>query len=101
MSIVQDLQNYQNEELQDELDRRKQALADKVKPIMHNCKLLDLSKLKEMLQERVDKIHEKGENMYTDDDFGYYLQECVFKTFFGENYYAWFNLTVHGMGKKK
>ena len=98
MSLIADLQNYRDGELQDELDRRKQALADKAKPIM--IKTPCLTELKKMIQDRVDKIHDKGENMYTDDDFGYYLQECVFKTFFGEDYYAWFNRTVHGMGKK-
>ena len=99
MSIIDDLQNYRDGELQAELDRRKQTIADRVKPIIKAKP--DVTELKQMIQERVDKIHEKRENMYTDDDFGYYLQECVFKTFFGEDYYDWFNLTVHGMGKKK
>ena len=84
---MSDLNSFTDNELEAEISRREVAKRQAKKPkLIENP---DLSKLVKMCQAFVDYM--ESDEYYEDNDFDKYIFEMAMKTFFGDDFFDWFN----------
>lgn len=82
------LQQFSIEELQEELNKRKE-IKNLKKPEL--LEFFDLSKLKSMCQSYINDIDELG---HTNEDTIQYIFECAIETFFGHEVWSYINKKI-------
>lgn len=83
---MSDMQNFSDNELQAELNSRKEVQRQADKPCM--IEVPDYKALRGLCQKYIDDLHEKN---WVDDDLKHYVFETAMTTFFGPNVWGWIN----------
>lgn len=78
------LANYSVEELEHELKRR-------MKEAVRIPELEPKPKIKELQEFIVESLKQSIKQEYFDDDMDNYIYEKTMETFFGEDYWTWYN----------
>lgn len=80
------LDNFTDEQLQEELERRQKIKEEIKKP--KQLETLDLEPLRKLCQGCIDCLARDG---YVSEDYDHYVYETAMETVFGKNVWEWVN----------
>jgi len=78
--------NFTDEQLQKELERRQKIKDESEKPQQHES--INIGPLRKICQSYIDDVQKDG---YADDDYVHYIFEVAMGAVFGEDVWQWIN----------